>query len=254
MARLHRRSIRLKGYDYSRAGAYFVTVCVQGRECLLGKVEAGEGSVEAGLKPAHTTDDNPIRAMDGEPTAVRARVADGFVDDTRGIRLTRYGEIVRGCWEGLPQHYPQVELDAFVVMPNHVHGIIVLPDTGAGLKPARTASAEFAGTPNAEPGAATGAGVIDGGAAKRYALPEIVRGFKTFSARGVNELRETAGVSLWQRGYYEHVVRDDRSLDQIRRYIEENPMRWVVDRENPGATGSDDFDLWLESLSRWGRV
>ena len=80
----HRRSIRLRGYDYAQAGAYFVTVCVQNRECLFGEV------------------------------------ADGAVP------LDRCGEIVARCWDELPSHYPTVELDAFVIMPNHVHGIIVL--------------------------------------------------------------------------------------------------------------------------------
>jgi len=87
-----RRAMRLVGYDYAEAGAYFVTVCTQGKRCLFGEVMGGE------------------------------------------MRLNRPGKIVRETWDGLPRHYPHVELDAFVVMPSHVHGVIVL--VGAGLKPA----------------------------------------------------------------------------------------------------------------------
>jgi putative transposase len=91
----HRRSIRLKEYDYSQPGGYFVTVCTQGHEHLFGEI------------------------LDGE------------------IKLNRYGEIVKECWHDLPNHYPCVKLDEFVVMPNHVHGIIIIMATvGAGLRPA----------------------------------------------------------------------------------------------------------------------
>lgn len=93
----HRRSIRLRGYDYTRAGAYFVTICTQNRECLFGNIVEGE------------------------------------------IRLNDAGHVVQSVWNELPQHYPGVDVDAFVVMPNHIHGIIVLMDgniVGAGLKPA----------------------------------------------------------------------------------------------------------------------
>lgn len=81
-AKHHRRSIRLKGYDYSQPGAYYVTVCTQNRTCLLG----------------------------------------GVVDGV--MRLNEYGEIVARTWNDLPNHNPHIELDAFVVMPNHVHGIL----------------------------------------------------------------------------------------------------------------------------------
>ncbi len=107
-----------------------------------------------------------------------------------------------------------VQLDAFVVMPNHVHGIIVITNpvvagagcVGAGSEPAPT---------------------------KSYGLPEIVLQFKTFSARRINDVRGTPGTPVWQRNYYEHIIRNERSLNRIRQYIAENPMRWAFDRENP---------------------
>ena len=165
--RHHRRSIRLRGFDYSQPGAYFVTVVTQERACLFGEVARGE------------------------------------------IRLNEYGEIVRAYWNDLPRHYPNVGLDAFCVMPNHVHGIIVL--VRAGFKPAPTG----------------------------HALTEIIRAFKTFSARRINAIRKRQRVALWQRNYYEHIIRDGDSLDRIRNYIAENPLRWDSDRENPLAVSAD---------------
>jgi REP element-mobilizing transposase RayT len=169
--RHHRRSIRLKGYDYAQAGAYFVTVCAWNRECVFGEI----------------------------------------VDTA--ARLNSLGEIVQGCWDDLPHHYPRVRLDAVVVMPNHVHGIVVLtdsPDVGAGVKPAPTNPIR-----------------------RRHELPEIIRGFKTFSSRRVNESRGTSGVPVWQRNYFEHVIRGEADLDRIRWYIATNPARWAEDEENP---------------------
>jgi REP-associated tyrosine transposase len=167
----NRRSIRLRGYDYSLAGAYFVTVCVRKQEFLFGDVVEGE------------------------------------------MRLNDAGWIVQATWDGLPSHYAGVRIDAFVIMPNHVHGIIVLTerDVGAGFKPAPTDEC------------------------RRHGLSEIVRGFKTFSSRRINELHETPGVSVWQRNYYEHIIRNDDSMNRIRKYIVDNPARWAFDRENPAV-------------------
>jgi putative transposase len=194
--RHHRRSIRLKGYDYAQAGAYFVTICAHGRECLFGEVLGGE------------------------------------------MRLNAYGDIVAQCWDDLPRHYPTVGLDAFVVMPNHVHGIVVLTDpatpapanagvVGAGLRPARVGAAG-GGADGEVVGEATPAG-------RRPAPPlsEVVRAFKSFSARRVNELRGTGGASVWQRNYYEHIIRNERSLGMVRDYIAGNPARWNADQLHP---------------------
>ena len=178
--RRRRKSIRLKGWDYSAPGAYFVTICTHKRQPLFGQV------------------------VDGE------------------MVLNQYGEIVREAWFDLPNHYAHVELDAFVVMPNHIHAIIILDadaiGVGAGLKPAPT----------------------------RHPLSEIVRALKTFSARRINTLRGTPGVPVWQRNYYEHIIRNERALNAIRRYIAENPLRWYLDRYNPNAAAPDPLarDLW----------
>jgi len=171
----HRQGLRLKGYDYSQAGAYFVTICAHGKACLFGDVIGSE------------------------------------------VKVNELGRKVQAVWDDLPVHYPHVATDAFVVMPNHVHGVVVLRDVGAGFKPARTA--EYAHT-----------------ALRRHGLSEIVRAFKTFSARRINEFRETSGAPVWQRNYYEHIIRDDADYNRIAEYVANNPKRWAEDSLHPTFT------------------
>lgn len=133
--------------------------------------------------------------------------------------LNSHGRIIQDTWDDLPNHYSNIELDAFVVMPNHIHGIIIiLDDVRAGLKPAPT----------------------------HHGLPEIVRGFKTFSARRINKHRNSIDKHVWHRNYWEHVIRNERTLEAIRRYIIQNPMRWDLDRYNVKATMLDPLakKLW----------
>jgi putative transposase len=82
---------------------------------------------------------------------------------------------------------------------------------------------------------------------EKHPLSEIVRAFKTFSARGINEMTKTPGVPVWQRGFYDHIIRDERSLERVREYIVTNPRRWKSDKENPAGTAKDEFDLWMFS-------
>ena len=77
----------------------------------------------------------------------------------------------------------------------------------------------------------------------------MVRAFKTFSARAINLRRGASGQPVWQRGYYEHVIRNETSLNRIRDYIATNPLRWHLDRENPQAQGKDEFDTWLAGFT-----
>jgi len=150
-------------------------------------------------------------------------VADGEMKENK------LGRIVQSVWYGLPQHYLGVECDAFVVMPNHVHGIIFLtdvaqgePDVGAGLRPARVGLGRHrASTPRA------------GLRPAPTPLSELVRAFKSFSARCINEMRGKTGIAVWQRNFYEHIVRDADELNRIREYIVNNPLQWELDRENP---------------------
>jgi putative transposase len=151
--------------------------------------------------------------------AARRGLLFGWISDSRVLENAN-ARIVRDCWLDLPNHYPHVSLDKFVVMPDHIHAIIVLLDTHrvgdvrAGLKPAPT----------------DGDAVEDAGV--RHGLPEIVRALKTYSARRINATRGTPGASVWQRGYYERSVRNERELDLTRKYITSNPRNWRTDREH----------------------
>ena len=187
--RHHRRSIRLKGYDYTQPGAYFITICTQDRAFLFGEV------------------------VDGE------------------MRLNEYGRIAWGCWKEIPLHFPQAELDAFVVMPNHVHGIIVIAGVGA------THASPLPLSSDARPRGP-----------QRQSVSSIVGSFKSAVTRRINEYRCTPGAPVWQRNYYEHIIRDEKSLNRIREYIVTNPMRWAVDNENPNREGMDPLEEWINNV------
>jgi len=190
MPRPNRRSIRLRGYDYTYPGAYFVTLCTLGRACLFGDV------------------------VDGK------------------MRLNAAGRIVRQCWQQIPTHFPNAALDDFVVMPNHVHGIIVLTDTNV------------VGATHASPQPHENASPARPHGPQRRSVASIVGSFKSAVARRINALRDTPGASFWQRNYYEHIIRDDESLNRIRQYILDNPMRWAMDRENPATVQPEPEDIW----------
>jgi putative transposase len=169
----HRRSIRLKGYDYSQAGAYFVTICTHDRAKILGSI------------------------VDGE------------------MRLNSAGAAAHAAWLNLPRRFPSVRLREFVVMPNHLHGIVIL------TKPYRVAAG----------GAASSAPTTDPGV-DHPSLGKIIRAFKSRSAIEINRLWGRRNQAVWQRNYYEHIIRPGKAFDQIRIYILENAAAWDQDPEN----------------------
>ena len=139
--------------------------------------------------------------------------------------VNEYGRIVQEEWYRSVEIRHEVQLDEFVVMPNHLHGIVVL--VGAtGRSPLRL-----------KPGPSP------------RSLGSFVGGFKSATTTRINDLRGTHGIPLWQRNYYEHVIRNEDDLHRIREYIQTNPLRWELDRENPAQQGEDEFDRWLDSLS-----
>ncbi len=159
-----RKRNRLKNYDYSQEGYYFVTICTKDREEFFGNVEEGS------------------------------------------MNLSRCGEIANQCWYDLPKHYLNCLLDSFVIMPNHTHGIIVINSekiVGNGFKPFPT-----------------------------HALSEIIRGFKTFSSRRINQEMIGSNKFHWQKSFYDHVIRNEKSLNNLRQYIISNPLKWELDIEN----------------------
>lgn len=132
------------------------------------------------------------------------------------MKLSSAGEIVTREWMRTPLIRQDVEIDEFVVMPNHLHGVLVLLEQASGRgTPAFSHKAGFDGR---KPGA----------------LGSLIAGFKSASTKQVNALRGTAGMPLWQRNYFEHVVRNEQDLERVRSYIQANVARWAEDVENPG--------------------
>jgi REP element-mobilizing transposase RayT len=124
------------------------------------------------------------------------------------MHLNKIGKIVEKAWLGLPDHYPDIDVEHFIIMPNHLHGLVEIkeaPRRGGFLNPPLQ---------------------------KAFGLTEIIRGFKTWSAREVNSLRNTKGVPLWQRSFYDKIIRDEKQLFTILEYIRYNPQRWADDEEN----------------------
>ena len=167
----HRRSLRLREYDYSQAGAYFITICTKNRECTFGDV------------------------LDGE------------------MVLNDAGRIVAEEWMKSADVRNEIELDAFVVMPNHIHGVVFIR---RGDRPV---------APTSEPILAPGP--------KPKSIGSFIGGFKPIVTKRINELRDSRGTPVWQRNYYEHVIRDEDDMNRICQYILDNPARWDEDENHP---------------------
>jgi putative transposase len=147
------------------------------------------------------------------------------VIDAGYVIPTDAGKFVEQTWLALPNRFPNLKTDEFVLMPNHVHAILFLEAQQSSQKPGAAS-----GSPTAENSLMRAA---SGASTPHPSLAEIVRAFKSLSAIGVNKIRMTPSQPLWQRNYYEHIIRTSQSLDQLRRYIEENPASWPTDEDNP---------------------
>jgi putative transposase len=242
-AKHKRRSIRLKGYDYSAPGAYFITICTHQRQCLFGSIVAGQ------------------------------------------VELNATGLWVQACWQRLPYHFLTLTLDVFVIMPNHLHGLLWLGDTSGGDGNGDTSRGgndtsggdgngdtsrggndtsggdgngdtsrggndtsggdgngdtsrrgEAFGQkfleqpkisrPNASPLPNPNVAPIQPNGTQPGTIAAIMQNFKSVSTRRINQLQNSAGRPLWQRNYYENVVRDNTALQRIRSYIRNNPLAW----------------------------
>ena len=179
----HRRSIRLKDYNYSSAGAYFVTVCTLERKCIFGEIMNGQN------------------------------------------QLSSIGQISKSCWLEIPNHFQNSSLDEFVIMPNHIHGVVLLADVA------------IVGAGHVQP-------LNEQIHASKYkhlvskSLSSIIGSFKSSVTRICKQRQ--LGVLIWQRNYYEHIIRNERELNRVREYIINNPLHWKLDRENQF---SDNFNL-----------
>lgn len=199
----HRHSIRLKGYDYFRAGAYFVTICTQHRVCLFGEI----------------------------------------INDK--VMLNDAGNMITMLWNEMPSRFNHIELDEYIVMPNHIHGIIVIsPCRGESCIRPNDRIRPNDGVDNGNQGEHRNQGEhkvrpYGGGGhhpcgTKEGSLGRIVQAFKSISTHAyINGVKQSgwrpfAGV-VWQRNYWEHIVRDEQDLNRLREYIRHNPEKWALD-------------------------
>lgn len=193
----HRKSIRLKGYDYSQVGLYFITICCQNRICRFGNIKNDE------------------------------------------MILNEYGQIAYNEWIKLSERFPQIKLDVFQIMPNHMHGIIVLHDipVGAGFTPAQIINEPPAQNKMAIPNEIVPQNETDIRATARVSptVSDIVGSYKSLVANGCLNICKSKNEmmgKLWQRNYYEHIIRDEKSYSCISEYIINNPVKWIGDTFN----------------------
>ncbi len=204
-----RASIRLPGYDYTQPGAYFITLCTQWREALFGEIVNGE------------------------------------------MRLSAAGRVAAAEWRRLGRQFPGIRVGAFVVMPNHVHGILVIEDVGATRRgpintlvdeggspvPGQDAGVEATrrgqiNTPGDEAGSPVGDrpnGPAEG------SLGAVIGQFKSRATRRIRSIPGYEQIPVWQRNYYEHIIRNEAEWGMIAEYIKNNPGRWEQDRLHPDA-------------------
>jgi putative transposase len=160
-------------------------------------------------------------------------------------------EIIFAVWQGLPKHFQSVSLDEFIVMPNHVHGIIVLAGDPVGARSPRPTPPprQLSDSEQASPHTA-GAGTAPLPMARRRPkLGQVVAYFKYETAKRINAVHRRPGAPVWQRNYYEHIIRNEESLSRIRQYIIENPMRWACDRDNPDRMPDAEEDVFWRQYS-----
>ncbi|MCG8345555.1 MAG: transposase [Chlorobiales bacterium] len=201
-----RKQLRLPEYDYAQEGAYFITACTRGKACLFGNV------------------------VDGD------------------MILNDAGSMVQLAWDAIPVKYPGIETDEFVVMPNHVHGIIVITDSTVGATPRGCPNVGDTQHDLQEDGQARGPAPTNH---QPFSLPDVMHRFKSMTTNAyIQGVRKHGwkpfNGKLWQRNYFERVIRNERELNRIREYIEKNPLRWVLDRENPEYASHRERTHWGE--------
>ncbi len=194
MTKPNRKSIRLKGYDYSSPGAYFITICTDNHKYLFGDI------------------------VDGE------------------MNLNKTGQIVHSEWFKTETIRLNISLDAFVIMPNHVHGIIIIKNDMSVLHP----DTMNQGTMHCAP-----ATIEKFGKPTSNTIPTIIRGFKSAVTNRLNRKNNTPGLKLWQRNYWEHIIRNDKSMNKLRDYIATNPKNGnliafilIINRKFLGVTNA----------------
>jgi putative transposase len=165
----HRQAIRLKNYDYSQSGAYFITICTKQKQCIFGDIKNGK------------------------------------------MRFNVLGAIAGKYWQEIPEHFPNVALDVYTIMPNHLHGILWIIESSEN------------GNKNRKFG-----DIVVG------SISSVVRSYKAIVSKKINQICHKKGLSVvWQSRYHEKIIRDEKALVNIRSYIMNNPLNWDMDEENP---------------------
>jgi putative transposase len=159
------------------------------------------------------------------------------------MRLNEYGTIVMDQWHQTAILRPRIRLDAFVVMPNHVHGILMISDQPNDVDMAIPGRGTLQCAPTNAPQTHERFGK-----STSDSIPTIVKLFKSSVTVGINTLRQTRGIPVWQRGYHEHVIRDENSLERIREYIANNPFQWTLDENHPDHFTSVTWPLSADPL------
>jgi putative transposase len=172
-----RKSIRLKEYDYSQPGEYFITICTHDHEYLFGEIVKGE------------------------------------------MQLNEIGKIAEEEWLKTAIIRPDVELDAYVIMPNHIHGIIIINDKSPISIVGTHSRASLRRKPRS--------------------LGSIIAGFKSAATKRINEMRHTPSFPVWQSRFYDRIIRSEKELNNVRDYIRNNPIQWAFEKDNP-----DNIPLW----------
>lgn len=163
-----RKLNRLKDYDYSQNGFYFVTICTKNREEFFGEIKDEE------------------------------------------MILNEYGEIAKNCWLEITDHFQNAEFDEFIIIPNHIHGIVIIAnDMDVGNADLRSLQQQRT---------------------KMY-IPKIIHGIKSSVTRKIRGKYNDFNFG-WQKSYYDHIICDEKSLDNIRQYIVDNPLKWDLDKNN----------------------
>src|SRR4030095_4507850 len=191
-----RQSIRLRGYDYSKIGTYFVTICTQNRECVFGRV-------------------------------VNEKIA-----------LNSMGAMVMETWIQIPENYPDIITDEFIIMPNHIHGIIIMNHEPVGAGPRACPSHVEKSTHHNYETTGTNKNGQPQGVAPTFSLPDVVHRLKSLTTAKYRKMMQENSCPpyprrLWQRNYYEHIIRNEGDLYKIREYIRNNPMNWEMDENHP---------------------
>jgi len=153
----------------------------------------------------------------------------------RTASLSSAGNVVQECWQQIPVHFPNVDLDEFIIMPNHIHGIIVIDDSvgathASPALTALTAATNLAAVTIAPPDdRARHASPLQKPGPVKCSLGAIIGSFKSACTKRINESRNTAGMPVWQRNYHERIIRNEEELHSLRDYILTNPVRWEGD-------------------------